>query len=294
MNAESWGEVPDTGIPEFVVKIILSRKGFDSSVGGCASPILPDGTMLSLPIPTSTDIASFDDIRVPGGRTYADVIGSLLGKQSPILQKAAHLDPDLASGALERKPGWRGALGQTGAAAGHLRNQQVGPGDLFLFYGWFRPVESHGNEFRFMSRDSGFHAIFGYLEVSEVFTAPTLKMLPDWLKHHPHAIPARLKNPTNTFYVSAPALSGNAPKPGWGTFRFNERLVLSHRAMSRSRWCLEPRLFKHLSISYHTSDAWKDGYFQSYPRAQEYVIQADDAVRDWAWGLVRDSENWSE
>jgi len=33
------------------MKVILSRKGFDSSYGGCASPILPDGTLLSLPIP---------------------------------------------------------------------------------------------------------------------------------------------------------------------------------------------------------------------------------------------------
>lgn len=33
------------------MKIILSRKGFDSSVGGVASPLFPDGTLLSLPIP---------------------------------------------------------------------------------------------------------------------------------------------------------------------------------------------------------------------------------------------------
>lgn len=33
------------------MKFILSRKGFDSGYGGCASPILPDGTMLSIPIP---------------------------------------------------------------------------------------------------------------------------------------------------------------------------------------------------------------------------------------------------
>ena len=34
------------------MKVILSRKGFDSSNGGCPSPILPDGTLLSLPIPS--------------------------------------------------------------------------------------------------------------------------------------------------------------------------------------------------------------------------------------------------
>lgn len=34
------------------MKIILSRKGFDSSYGGYPSPILPDGSLLSIPIPS--------------------------------------------------------------------------------------------------------------------------------------------------------------------------------------------------------------------------------------------------
>ena len=33
------------------MKVILSRKGMDSESGVMASPILPDGTLLSLPIP---------------------------------------------------------------------------------------------------------------------------------------------------------------------------------------------------------------------------------------------------
>jgi len=36
------------------MKVILSRKGFDSGYGGFPSPVLPDGTMLSLPIPVSS------------------------------------------------------------------------------------------------------------------------------------------------------------------------------------------------------------------------------------------------
>ena len=34
-------------------RIILSRKGFDSSSGGVASPIFSDGSLCSLPIPFS-------------------------------------------------------------------------------------------------------------------------------------------------------------------------------------------------------------------------------------------------
>ena len=46
------------------MKIILSRKGFDSSWGGCPSPVLPDGTMLSMPIPTNEDNRlRYEDIR---------------------------------------------------------------------------------------------------------------------------------------------------------------------------------------------------------------------------------------
>ena len=43
------------------MKIILSRKGFDSSNGGCPSPIMPDGTLLSMPIPTDDDVF-FSDV----------------------------------------------------------------------------------------------------------------------------------------------------------------------------------------------------------------------------------------
>ena len=34
------------------MKVILSRKGFDSSNGGIVSPIFEDGTMVSFPIPS--------------------------------------------------------------------------------------------------------------------------------------------------------------------------------------------------------------------------------------------------
>lgn len=48
------------------MKIILSRKGFDSSNGGIPSPILPDGTLLSIPIPGKFDNLSFDDLNYNG------------------------------------------------------------------------------------------------------------------------------------------------------------------------------------------------------------------------------------
>ncbi len=44
------------------MKIILSRKGFDSSAGGVPSPIFPDGGLLSLPIPDKASQIACNDI----------------------------------------------------------------------------------------------------------------------------------------------------------------------------------------------------------------------------------------
>ena len=101
------------------MKIIFSRKGFDSTRrgsespnGGVPSPIFPDGTALSLPIPQ------------PGSRTrYGDVqwrcesIGPIVESLTNRRRKdGCHLDPDLNADALERLPGWRPAFGQSKAA----------------------------------------------------------------------------------------------------------------------------------------------------------------------------------
>ena len=59
------------------MKIILSRKGFDSSNGFMPSPILPDGTLLSLPIPSDeVDLNTYSDLSY-GNLTYFDIIKSL-------------------------------------------------------------------------------------------------------------------------------------------------------------------------------------------------------------------------
>lgn len=59
------------------MKVILSRKGFDSGYGGWASPILPDGRMLSLPIPASNGLVSYDDLSAGNGQTYLETMREL-------------------------------------------------------------------------------------------------------------------------------------------------------------------------------------------------------------------------
>jgi len=270
------------------MKVILSRKGFDSSVGGCASPILPDGRLVSLPIPTSMDHVSYASLRSPCGRSYFQLLKEL-GGESGIAGRGAHVDP-----VLERpdhvelsNQRWRASLGQIGAAAGHLRNQGVGVGDLFLFYGWFRHTLEVSGRLQY-ARDPGVHLIFGYLEVGEVMPFTRQRTIPEWLSHHPHAHPARRAISTNTLYLARDRLSRADECAGAGVLKFDERRVLTASGLTRGRWRLDRRLFGNACISYHDESAWKDGYFQSYPRAQEYVIEANEAIAHWAYELIRE------
>lgn len=260
---------------------MLSRKGFDSSVGGYPSPVLPDGRLVSLPVPSSFDALGYDDIRFDRRASYADLMRTLRVDRK-IGSRGAHLDPDLNRAARPRKRGWRPSLGQIGAAAGHLRNQGVGSGDLFLFYGWFRHTAMHAGELRFVGDPGGFHCIFGYLWIGEVMAVREDTALPAWLADHPHAIASRRRRASNTLYV-ADAVRGA------GTFHYREALRLTKPGDSRSRWALEREVFEHLGISYHTQAAWRNEYFQSYPRAQEYVIHADDGAAQWAKALIAGS-----
>jgi len=58
------------------MKVILSRKGFDAQFGGQPSPVLPDGTLLSLPIPRENDIVTYGDLFF-NNQSYFDIIYEL-------------------------------------------------------------------------------------------------------------------------------------------------------------------------------------------------------------------------
>jgi hypothetical protein len=302
------------------MKIILSRKGFDSSAGGHASPILSDDTMVSLPIPSPLDELAYSDIALDRARTvrgrrdhstngmtsYADLIREL--DAGARIGGGAHLDPDLVANARPRRTGWRPSFGQIGAAGGHLRNANVGVGDLFLFFGWFRHTEivpqaatsnacergactfisqSVIGRTRFVRGGAGFHALFGYLEVGAVVDATSRAPLPNWLADHPHADPQRRAAANNTIYIASDALSADHSLPGAGVFRFDETLVLTKPGEARSRWRLDRAVFGDVEISHHDATAWRDGVFQSCKRGQEFVIDATPRVLDWAVRKIR-------
>src|ERR1700730_15781670 len=99
------------------MKIILSRKGFDSSIGKVASPIFEAGELCSLPIPESAPNSAgprYEEIRF-GGQSLGTIVHDLTrGKIQP--GTPAHLDPDLNAQSIPRLPGWKPVFGQAGAA----------------------------------------------------------------------------------------------------------------------------------------------------------------------------------
>ncbi len=85
------------------MRLILSRKGFDSSSGGCPSPIFPGGSMISLPIPDMRSPIRYCDLTWRG-RNLGDVVAELTkGKQRS--DYSANLDPDLRRDLVPREHG---------------------------------------------------------------------------------------------------------------------------------------------------------------------------------------------
>ena len=276
------------------MKVIFSRKGFDSAYGGFPSPILPDGEMISLPIP-SRDFLRYSDLKITNGLTYCELMQQLRptiktnDEWHRITEETrCHLDPDIYKNAIHRKPDWKPCFGQIDSAQGHLENQGVGENDLFLFFGWFRKTNIRNSKLEFDPREKGKHAIFGYFQIGEIVKVDREFKVPDWMSYHPHASECRRSNDSNTIYIARPELSWNKLLPGAGRFEFREDLVLTKQGLSRSKWCL-PDCFIDAEISFHNRASWKDGYFQSAAIGQEFVVKDNEKVEVWAKNLIKGS-----
>jgi len=279
------------------MKIILSRKGFDSSYGGVASPILPDGTLFSLPIPSPASPIVYDQLRV-GDRPVGPMVEALT-RGRVRARDAAHLDPDLRASVYSRLPGWRPLFGQDGAAQGHLHNYGVGPGDLFLFFGWFRQVERVETGYRFVRGAPDLHLLFGWLQIDQVLRVEECGSdVPPWAAYHPHF---HLDSEGhNTVYVARDELClDGRPRgiAGGGAFdRYGDDLRLTASGCSRSRWRLPGWFFPldgRTPLTYHRRmSRWtasgEEVLLRSAPRGQEFVLDAGqypEAI-EWACDLI--------
>jgi hypothetical protein len=274
------------------MKIILSRKGFDSSAGKHPSPIFTDGTMISLPIPDKASKIAYADI---AGNRLASV-GQLVRDLASIPQThRAHLDPDVSAHSIPRAEGWRPLFGQVGAAEKHLQNHGVDSGDLFLFFGWFRNVEKSGGYWRYVRSSRPVHVTFGWLQVDERVPVSDWPKGASWALQHPHF--QREPDATNALYVGAkqvtlPGLPNNSI-PGAGIFnRFTPVLQLAKPGGgNRSVWQL-PNWFhpngRRSTLSYHDSPArWRttEGGVElnSVARGQEFVLDCANYPEAIGW-----------
>ena len=273
-------------VKKIFMKIILSRKGFDSKFGGMASPILPDGTLLSLPIPSNDDV-KFSELKW-SKKNYLDLIQELNPKSSLNTLSTCHLDPDLRRSTIPRLDGWTSAFGQTGSALSELRKHNISIGDIFLFFGWFKNTEFINGKLKYHGKD--LHVIYGYLQVGEIIESQL--NIPNHLIHHPHANEEKYKNAwnnkSNAIFIPSNNLSLNPNLAGSGTFKFNQKLVLTKDGYSRSRWEFPQEMYG-IPIS-HNPNGWKENYFQSAAIGQEFVIEGLPPVIDWVKSIFKSSK----
>ncbi len=233
------------------MKIVFSRKGFDSGAGGAPSPIV-DGAPVSLPIPTRRrSLTRYGDLGL-SKRVVEATRGRMRGDEP------CHNDPMFEAG--------RCAFGQAGAAQAHLDNQGVAEGDVFLFFGLF--ARSGGRD--------PHHRIFGWMRVERripLGPAPGPDDQPDGFRHrHPHTLGDW--NANNTLHVGPGGVARTAP----------DLLRLSVPGGPRSRWRVPPWL-RETGLSFHGSaERWSDeGRLAVVARGQEFVADIGDREDARAW-----------
>lgn len=271
------------------MKIILSRKGFDDQYGKIKSPILEDGTLLSLPIPQKNDKITYDQLSY-NGKSYLDIIKELNPKWKYPDNEPAHLDPDLRENVIKRNFSWKAIFGQSGAAQGHLKNQKIDVGDIFLFFGSFAQTKEIDGKLTFVKDNlypNGAHIIFGYLQIGQIIELNEVedyeKKLDNFTKFHPHADKEYLdekgkKRVKNCMYVASEKLTSlDLNMPGAGILSKSESRILTKKSMSKSMWDL-PAFFKNIKMSYHSEKSLQPGYFKSADKGQEFVIDTMEDV----------------
>lgn len=251
------------------MRIVFSRKGFDSSAGGGPSPIV-DGVPISLPIPDGKGLShtTYGDLGLADHAAKAS--RGKLGAGDLCHHDPMFLDADDGRGTC--------AFGQTGAAQTHLERQGVTLGDVFVFFGLFAD-ETTGEPH---------HRIFGYLRVEAIhrLSEGAPRALLDL--GHPHALGMHGSN--DVIWCGE----------GRTAARASEALRLTVPGGPPSLWRRSDWL-RRGGLSYHDrADRWlraKDGQrrLKSVARGQEFVanIARRKAPRDWLEDVLAEIKNTS-
>lgn len=261
------------------MKVILSRKGFDSKAGGIINPILPDGTLLSFPIP-SADSDTYMGLRfrdIEYNKILCDL--GYVGKQN------CHLDPDIRMNIRKEQVfDWKPAFGQIDAAERYLENSQVEEGDIFLFFGRFRRVELIKGKYRYIKpQKEDFYLgnpvqiIFGYLQIGQILKEPQIIQQYEW---HPHAAADRLNNKTNALYIPTKFLSFAEHMPGYGVFNYDKKRILTKEGCTPAKWIQKDFYMPNHVVGNRKNSGKQDELYYK-GQWQELVINESDGLMDW-------------
>jgi hypothetical protein len=291
------------------MKIILSRKGFDSTYGNIPSPVVKtrEGNykVVSLPIPSTQEKSDikFSDLSLIETFSMRDFILANHKTFSKRFSEFCHLDPDIS---FDTKPAreynWHPAFGQDDTAQSVLYNNQVDSGDIFLFFGWFQFAEFINNTYKFIKNNeypNGFHMLFGYLKIEKSFTVK--EFCPDELKYHPHF---KFHNNyrdrsqrNNTIYKATRYLDRKAKLKGSNSFNFSRDLILTKPYENRRTIWKLPDFFSMengVVMTYHTKpERWSKEnnhtILMTVSKGQEFVILNDpnEKVASWSLDIIR-------
>ncbi len=275
------------------MKIIFSRKGFDSATGGMPSPIFPSDEFCSLHMPRPDEkFHRYEGIYM-GARSLGPIVSDLTRDRIKA-DDYAHLDPDLRYESIGRHNSWRPIFGQVGSAERHLENKKVTTGDIFLFYGWFRKISDVSGNYKYVEKAPDLHVIFGWLQINDRILVHDRTYIPPWALQHQHCIRTP-RQENDSIYISTSKLTGNASLPdiaGGGVFRnFDTNLCLTASDKARSIWQL-PKFFhpggRNTALSYHGNLArWEARnnhvLLKSVGRGQEFVLDCEDYPEAIEW-----------
>ena len=265
------------------MKVILSKKGLDSSFSKNPIPIL-DEKLIFVPIPNEQDILKYGDLK--NLNRFIEVTG----QNKSFLETHCHLDPQLEN--YFNCENFKGSLGQIEGFQTHLEKNSVEVGDLFLFYGWYLDVINDN------LHKNGKHVIWGYMQIGEIIKPETLneserkeleKKYP-WLKYQPHWNSNKYKNiKNNTIYIAKDTCTFDKNLKGYGILDYTISLDLTDKDnKNRSHWKIEG--LSNCKTSYKSLNGKQDfnelGQYEVPARCQEIVINDEKAER-WAIDLIK-------
>jgi hypothetical protein len=250
--------------------------------------------MVSLPIPDKQSAIQYKDIR---WQEYdlGSFVSDLTGGRIPG-EHFAHLDPDLSSESLSRRPDWTPLFGQTGAAQGHLRKNRIQSGDIFLFFGLYQNIIQSSGKLGWDTRSPRRHVLWGWFQIDEVVNVDGCDLSKfEWARYHPHF--QRKPDPNNTAYIARKylALPGVSSEGlnGAGTFpRISEEIVLSDPdGTTPSEWKLPQWFYPRdgkIPLTYHSNLArWQKNdnvvRLRAVAIGQEFILNTEEFPEAVEW-----------